>query len=520
MMVRDKAPLGQTGAGAVQGVWQDGVAAFRGVPYAAAPVGVLRFAPPAPVAPWDGVRSAEHQAVAPPQPVSRGDAAMGLMDVPGYDEDCLTLNVWTPSPGSAERLPVLVWLHGGGFMFGSGSASWYDGSVMARRGQMVVVSVSYRLGALGWLYFAPGTLGPEAVANLGLQDQCQALEWVRDNIAAFGGDPGKVTVAGQSAGGLSIVGLHAMPRAAGLFRRAIVQSSGPAVPAHSIERGAYVTKAFCEAAERTERDLLTLPVNAIIDAQNRTLMRIGMEGGYDPRLNPPLAMTFQLVVDGEVLPADPVEAARKGSMDQTDLMILCTPEEMRFATAFDETWWARDHQAVVAQLTAAGGSEFVSLFEAYTALQPDAPAPDILIHMITDINCVLPSIELAERRAAIGKPAHFAWFTWWSQAANGRLGPGHTIELPFVFNNIRTHWSNAPMLAGADPDALQKLADRVQDAWIAFATNGSPGEGWPAYTLRERWAMEFGSSVGTMRNPAGERRALWLNRGRPSWIDA
>jgi para-nitrobenzyl esterase len=160
---------------------------------------------------------------------------MGPMDVPGYSEDSLTLNVWTPSPNTTDRLPVLVWFHGGGLLFGAGSASWYDGSVMARRGRIVVVSVNYRLGALGWLYFSAGTLGPKAIANLGLQDQCQALEWVCDNITAFGGDPDTVTISGQSGGGLSVGALHATPRASGLFRRAIVQSAGPGVPAKSVE---------------------------------------------------------------------------------------------------------------------------------------------------------------------------------------------------------------------------------------------------------------------------------------------
>ena len=519
MAVPTTPPLANTDGGALQGLWSEGVAAFRGIPYAAAPIGALRFAPPSRPPRWGGIRSAERQAAAPPQTPSRGESAMGPMDVPGYDEDCLTLNVWTPSPGSADRLPVLVWFHGGGFMFGAGSASWYDGAVMAGRGQMVVVSVNYRLGALGWLYFGAGALGSKAVANLGLQDQCQALEWVRDNIAAFGGDPAKVTVAGQSAGGLSIVGLHVMPRAAGLFRRAIVQSSGPAVPANSIERATRITQMFCEAAGVSARGLLDLSVDDILTAQNRTLMRLGVEAGYDPRLNPPLAMSFQLVTDGAVLPVDPVAAARKGSMDQTDLMIMCTPEEMRFATAFDDTWWRRDRQAFVDQLNAAGGQKFVSLLEAYTALEPDAPAPDVVNHMITDLNCVVPSIELAERRAMIGRPAYFAWFTWWSRAAGGRLGPCHTIELPFMFNNIQQHWSDATMLEGADPAELQALADTVQDAWIAFAATGAPGEAWPAYTVPDRWAMELGSSVGLLRNPAGDRRALWANTGRPSWLE-
>src|SRR5581483_10207909 len=234
-----------------------------------------------------------------------------------------------------------------------------DGSVMARRGRIVVVSVNYRLGALGWLYFSAGTLGPKAIANLGLQDQCQALEWVRDNITAFGGDPDTVTISGQSGGGLSVGALHATPRASGLFRRAIVQSAGPGVPAHSVEEGEQITNIFCDTAGVTGRGLLDLSVDAILKAQNQTLLHVGREAGYDPRLTPSLAMIFQFVVDGEVLPIDPVEATWKGSMDQSDLMIMCASEEMRMATAFDETWWQRDRQAVVEQLKAAWKGESV-----------------------------------------------------------------------------------------------------------------------------------------------------------------
>ena len=509
MTMQEAKPVVKTALGKVQGTWQDGVAAFRGIPFAAPPIGPLRFASPAPAHRWQGIRSAEHQATALPQSRARGESAMGPMDVPGYDEGSLTLNVWTSSPNTTDQLPVLVWFHGGGFLFGSGSASWYDGSVMARRGRIVVVSVNYRLGALGWLYFPAETLGTKAIANRGLQDQCQALEWVRDNIIAFGGDPDKVTVAGQSAGGLSIVALHATPRASGLFRRAIVQSAGPGVPANSVEEGALITQIFCDAAGVTGRGLLDLSVDDILKAQNQTLLHVGREAGYDPLLNPPLAMIFQCVVDGEVLPIDPVEAAWKGSMDQSDLMITCASEEMRFATAFDETWWQRDRSAVVEQLKAAWKGESVSLFERYAALDPHGSPPEILSRVITDKTCVVPSIKLAERRAAIGKPAYFAWFTWWSPAAKGRLGPCHSIELPFVFNNIDEYWSKAPMVAGSDPAELQALANNVQDAWIAFVTNGNPGKMWPAYTQPDKWAMEFGSSVGVIHDPAEDRRALW-----------
>jgi para-nitrobenzyl esterase len=509
--VTDAAATVATTAGAVEGSWTAGTAAFLGIPYAAPPVGRRRFARPEPAPAWDGVRPAVEPAVAPPQfAAPYAVATLGPMQVPGYDEDCLTLNVWSPSPGSDERLPVFVWFHGGGFVSGSGSAGWYDGAVLAARGRMVVVTVSYRLGALGYLYLRPGLRGPESVANLGLQDQILALQWVRDNVAAFGGDPDRVTVAGQSAGGLSIAGLHAAPRAAGLFRRAIIQSSPPVMSAFQPEAAEQMTQIFFDAAGVEPGDvdaLLGLPVSEVINAQINVMMRAAMAGGGDPRMRPAtLAAPLQLVVDGDVLPTDPAAAWRSGSMDGTDLLIACNAEEMRFTMAFDEAFWGWDREAARSALEASGGEpDRLSRYETYASASAGTPA-EALCDMLTDETCTIPSIGLAEHRSDVGRPAHFAWFTWRSPAIGGRLGAAHCVEIPLVFNNL-DRWSQAPMVTEADPAEVAALAEQVQDAWIAFTTTGDPG--WPAYTRDDREAMEFGSSVGVVRDPAGDRRAHW-----------
>jgi para-nitrobenzyl esterase len=407
-------------------------------------------------------------------------------------------------------VPVFVWFHGGGFLFGAGSAQFYDGEVFARRGDVVVVNVTYRLGAFGYLYL-PSVDGREPVANVGLQDQCAALEWVRENIASFGGNPDSVTVAGQSAGGLSIVGLAAMPRAKGLFHRAVLQSSGPAVEAHSVDEAAARSSAFFGHAGLEDGDLdglRALSVDQVNAAQAALLFQLVMDAGFDPRIAPgKLAMPFQLVHDGTILPAEPAAAALEGgSLDDVDLLMLCASDEMRFTLAGDEVFWALTADEVVAQLRTAGNQDRVGLFEQYLALDPEGPPAKVLTDLIADEMCLIPTIRLAERRARLGRPAYFTWFTW--QSPMERLGACHTLELPFVFDNFE-HWPNAPFLAGADDLELHRVGDALQDAWSNFVRTGTPGADWPPYGPPDRHAMEFGASIGVVSDPISTRRQLW-----------
>lgn len=511
MTLSQDASLVRTRAGELRGLREGKVVTFRAVPYAAPPVGPLRFAPPQPAQPWNGVRAATERGVASLQPPSYADAFMGPLPVPGYDEDCLTLSVWTPAPNSDEKLPVLVWFHGGGFMFGAGSAAYYDGRVMAERGRMVVVSVNYRLGALGYLYLAPGVIGPKPVANLGLQDQCQALEWVRDNIASFGGDPGNVTVAGQSAGALSIIGLAAMPRAAGLFRRAIMHSGARTLQAHSVDAAQKVTDRFLRAAGVAPGDVASLRSLAparILEAQQKTIMEMAAALGYDPRLRPAAMAPFQLIVDGEVLPIEPAKAALQGSFDNIDVLLLNTAEEMRFVFSFDDAFWKRDRGSILADVERTWGEEGVTTFAKYERRRPTKSAPEVLSDMLGEEGAV-PSIQLAERLATIGRPAYYAWFTWRSPAINGRLGAAHVVELPFVFNNAED-WAKAPMVAAGDASEIRLLSQQMQDAWISFAATGVPRADWPAYVPPQRAAMEFGPNVRVMLDPAPDRTATGL----------
>src|SRR5499427_10768326 len=299
----------RTKAGDLRGARENGVAVFRGVPYAAPPVGDLRFAPPRPGQPWQGVRDARQDGPIAPQGRSRLAHVMGDFERP-QSEDCLTLTIWTPAPDAAKR-PVLVWLHGGAFSSGAGSLPWYSGERFAANGDMVVVSINYRLGALGFLYL-PGV----SDGNLGLLDQVAALRFVRDNIAAFGGDPDNVTVVGQSAGASSIAMLMTMPAARGLFRRAILQStpfgrmSRKLEDAHRI--GGRLLEVLGLKAEEAEK-LKSLPFAQLLTAQSEVAR---LEKKFADALAP-----FWPVIDGRIYPGEVAPALKGGAGAEIDTMI-------------------------------------------------------------------------------------------------------------------------------------------------------------------------------------------------------
>jgi para-nitrobenzyl esterase len=248
-------------------------------------------------------------------------------------------------------------------------------------------------------------------------------------------------------------------------------------------------------------DLLHLPVEHILEAQEKTLLHYAIAAGGDPRLKPASMAPFQLVVDGEFLPEEPV--ARKGSMDDTELMIGVNAEEMGFVFGPDDTFWQQDEAGVLVQVEATWGAKGLDAFVSYVRRDPSKTAPEVLCTLLSEEGAV-PSINLAERKVAAGRPAYFAWFTWRSPAFGGRLGAAHTVELPFVFNNLK-RWAASPILEGADQTEVRGLATALQDAWIAFATTGIPDPNWPPYVLPERAAMEFGRKVGVIPDPAANR---------------
>ncbi|WP_327318592.1 carboxylesterase/lipase family protein [Streptomyces sp. NBC_01235] len=453
-----KDPVARTPYGAVRGRYEDGIAVFRGIPYAAPPFGPRRFRPPVPPEPWDGVRDAGVFGPTPPKPPYSDAFAQYLSDpvVPG--DDCLNLNVWTPEPGPDARLPVLVWLHGGALTRGSSAVPVYDGRNFARDG-IVFVSINYRLGVEGYGLF------PDAPANPGLRDQLAALEWVHRSIRAFGGDPDRVTLAGQSAGAISTGALIAAPQAQGLFRRAVLQSGPPEASERDkvrrmVRRMAARLKipATAEAFAAVDRDLLL-----------RTQAEVG-------RLSSPVlgGPGFGIVVDDDLVPRDPLQALVDGdAAPGIDLLLGWTRDEYRLWLVPGGLLERVDRLGPVALAGARArcrcGHEVP---RGYRALHPEAGTAEIVGQMVTDNLLRLPLQRLADARPGSSYLYEFAW-----PSLRPGLGACHALELGFVFDTGET--PESAKLAG--DGAPQELADAMHGAWTRFVATGDPGwEAWDA----------------------------------------
>ncbi len=437
--------------GALRGLAAEGTAQFRAVPYAAAPLGPLRFAPPAPPQPWTGVRDAtQHGPIAPQRP-SRLAAAIGDFSRP-QGEDCLTVTVTAPdgAPGAGTSLPVLVFLHGGAYQACAGSLDWFDGRALARRGEMVVVTVNYRLGALGFLAAGSGR------GRQGLDDMMAALHWVAREIASFGGDPARVTVAGQSAGAHAILCMLALPEGRGLFRRAILESPPTALAPFSDRHAADVLARILAAGGALNGAPETLL--AASDAVARA--------SYVPGMITPVYIP---AIDALAAPDRFLSAAAEGAATNgVEILIGWTRDE---AHAFFCAPSAPRLDSVAA------GAAIARL-----ALDQGASAADPVVRLseiVTEQVFAQPSLAFADRVAAAGGSATSYRFDW--SPDGSPLGACHCIEQPFVFGTLEA-WRDAPMLAGADPQELRQLAADVGDAWIAFVRDGRPGRErvpWP-----------------------------------------
>lgn len=509
-------PVVETAAGRLRGTERKGIRLFRGVPYARAPVGRLRFRPPQPQPPWRGVRDALSTGAAAPQPeplqaflrpILRGGAG-------AHDEDCLYLNVWTPGCDDARR-PVLVWLHGGAFVFGSGSTVLYSGRRLARRGDAVVVTINYRLGALGFLHLAD-LLGSDELfaSNLGLLDQIAALEWVRDNIAAFGGDPGNVTVFGESAGAMSVGALLGAPRARSLFHRAILQS-GAAQHVSSPERACAVAEFFLHEAgldlARAER-LRRLPADAILAAQQRAALRYGFAEGQLP---------WQPVVDGRLIPVPPLEALRRGAAKDIPVLVGTNRDEWKLFTLADRSAHRLDEAGLRwrlgHELQRFGAGERVErVIEAYRRAPSGRGATpfELFAAFQTDRIFRWPAIRLAEAQAESGARSFSYLFTWTPPLFAGRVGACHGLEVPFVFGTIR-HPALRPLLGSTR--SARGVARAMQEAWTSFARGGIPScfelGAWPGYDATRRTTVLLGPRCFAEDAPLDAERRLFESEG-------
>ncbi|MFD8914867.1 carboxylesterase/lipase family protein [Streptomyces sp. NPDC059575] len=478
-------PVVRTRQGAVRGRYEQDVAVFRGIPYAAPPFGPRRFRLPQPHAPWDGVRDAGDYGPTAPQ-VPYSEAFSGYLSdpvIPG--DECLNLNVWTPEPGPGARLPVLVWLHGGALTRGSSAVPVYGGGAFARDG-VVLVSVNYRLGIEGYGLF------PDAPANPGLRDQLAALRWVHENIAVFGGDPANVTLAGQSAGAISVGVLLTVPESRGLVRRAVLQSGAPEVS----ERD-KVRRMVRRMAAR-----LRVPATAAAFAAvgRDLLLRAQAEVG---RLSSPVlgGPAFGVVPDGDLVPADPLRALVDGTAAPgVDLLMGWTRDEYRLWLVPGGLVERVDRLGAVALAGAMArcrvGHEVP---RGYRALHPGAGAAEIVGQMVTDHMVRVPMHRIADARPGTSHLYEFAW-----QSHRPGLGACHALELGFVFDTGEV--PDAVKLAGRG--APQHLADTMHAAWVRFAATGDPG--WPAWdTTHPVRVFDDGDGPDVAHGPRDPEITLW-----------
>ncbi|MBV9824960.1 MAG: carboxylesterase/lipase family protein [Alphaproteobacteria bacterium] len=505
-------PVVETSSGKIKGFTIDGIAGFRGVPYGASTAGANRFMPPQKPEPWAGVRDAVAWAGHAPQasPGSRRPELASLSGEPDRvpeSEDCLTLNLWSPGLDGAKR-PVMVWFHGGAFSYGSPNVPRTDGANLARRGDVVVVTINHRLNIFGFLNLAE--LGGDRFArsgNAGVLDLVASLEWVRDNIARFGGDPGNVTIFGQSGGGGKVSALLAMPAAKGLFHRAIVMS-GAGIRMASKEASAKVADAVLTQLELTPKDLdklQRLPIKQMLAAIEPALGKVGRPA--HPLLD---RYGFGPVVEGHDLPHNPFDPTATEISADIPIMVGGTKDENAIFLAPDDAVWNRSlsEGELKDRVTKIAGADTEAVLASYRRDYPAMNPAELLITITTASNFWVRSVLLAERKAAQGKAPVFMYsFNWESPVFGGKLRSPHAIDVPFAFDTTDVVGNN-------DHSAtVHAIAAAESASWAAFARTGSPDNKaiphWPAYDTASRATMMINAEWKVENDPARDARLMW-----------
>ncbi len=503
-MGNTKECVADTKQGKLQGAREEGLFVFKGIPFAAPPVGKLRWMPPQPAASWEGVRSATgYGTIAPQNPMPEGFISLGKPEP--QSEDCLYLNVCTPGLDDKKR-PVMVWIHGGAFSLGSGSEEMYRSGKLVERGDVVLVTTNYRLGALGFLNLDKVTGGKiPSTGNEGLLDQVAALTWVRDNITAFGGDPDNVTIFGESAGGMSVVCLMVLPKARGLFHRAIIESAVGAI-GRPLANSIYTAETFIKIAGLRADDidkLIDLPVEKILKVQ--TKVAIETDQGEAPCIP---------VADGKIMPLMPLEAFSQGKAARVPTMIGSNLDEQKLFSLMNPMHQKMD-DAMLLKLLKRNvpeenipavidlykkqkemRGETITSFELYSAINTDIMFRNIALH-------------ITEAQRNHGMPAYNYLFKWKSPAAGGIFGATHALEVGFVFGTMNDTF------CGTGP-AADRLSERMQDAWTAFARTGNPScdsmGKWPEYGT-ERNTMIIAEDCHVEKAVYEEERKIWEKAG-------
>jgi para-nitrobenzyl esterase len=505
-------------SGKVRGMLEEGVAAFKGIPYGSEVSGAHRWRPADPARPWIGIRGALRYG---PRAAQMEISDLGITSPEintlllegapppeewlAQSEDCLTLNLWSPSVGANRKCPVMVWLHGGGYHGETPPVWWFDGTNLARRGDVVVVTVRHRLGPFGYLHLAnfPGSAGYEKSGNVGMLDLVLALRWVRENIGAFGGDAGNVTIFGESGGGGKVSVLMGMPAADGLYHRAIIQSGArPRAPT----AGEGTETARVLVAELGIRDgdidaLVKTPAEAIIAAQARLAKRFRM-----PWSAVGLA-SFQPVVDGSVLPRSPFDPDAPAGSRSVPLMVGTCETEATFLASAVPGVFDLDEQRMQSLLTGLLPAAVDGVIPAYRRRFPKASPSELFFAIATDLMVGMDTLRVAERKSAQGgAPVYMYQLTYKTDCLGGKLRTPHTLDIPLVFNNDHA-------ILGSRAER-HRVAEQMAMSWAAFARTGDPNNPtipqWPPYDPERRATLRFDVDSQLLEDPAGaEIRGCW-----------
>ncbi|MCB0062839.1 MAG: carboxylesterase/lipase family protein [Caldilineaceae bacterium] len=504
--------------GKLRGRRSDGVNIFNGIPYAGQVSGAYRFRCPAPLQPWTGVRDALELGAPAIQPARRNE--------PEPAEDCLFLNIWTPANDHGKR-PVMFYSHGGGFVVGSGGAAIQDGANLARNFDVVVVQTNHRLGLLGFLYLDE-VAGPEYTGsgNQGILDIATALEWVNQNISAFGGDPDNVMIFGESGGGAKTSCLYAMPAAAPYFNKASIES-GPGVRMRTPAMAAETTRqvlAALEIAPQNWRKLLDLPAATLLEVQSQfppvpPHQKRRNTGG----ITEPVVGGFGPIVDGIVLPHHPFDPTAPAISKDKPLLTGWNEDEYTFFAweRKDTSAFELDFATLPAKLEAQYGADTEQIVATYRRALPNASAPEIFVAIASITMMGLGSVEIAEKKAAqADAPVYLYNFGYKSEmkipGTDYAIGTPHAMDITFKFNN-ETPASNFEFLSGNRPERF--IASRkMAELWTTFARTGKPAAAdvpeWPAYTLDDRATLRIDTECSVLHNRFGEELAMWRAIGR------
>ncbi len=509
-------PVADTTLGKVRGSTVGGAHLFKGIPYGGSVAGPGRFMPPPPARSWTGVRDATvfgpiaMQTSSPEHPKGTFYEGIWQPSPVTMNEDCLVLNVWTPAVADGGRRPVIFWCHGGGFAGGAGSQGWTDATNLAAEHDVVVVSFNHRLNIFGSL-FLEGLGGGKynASGDVGMLDVLAALKWVRDNIAAFGGDRNNITIAGHSGGGAKVSILMAMPEAHGLFHKAI-QMSGPGLkmldPESAHRTAEHVLRQLAISPSQVDR-LQTVPPEALLKAMQGVMKEDDAETW---KLGSGIYRAFAPVVDGRILPRHPFFPDAPALSKHIPLLVGSGAEEARAMALSTPSFGSMDAQSVRLKLEAFGvdASRADRLIAGYRQSRPDASFGDIYSAILSDLAFRADAIAIAERKSAQqGAPVYMYLFAWNSPAENGRLRSTHGVSLPFAFDNL----SQAPgLLGGQSNPPAQQLAHSMGKAWATFARTGNPNHAglpeWRPYSNEKRATMVFGATTETVDDPLGHDR--------------